>query len=441
MNTRLFLILIFSIFFTSLSYTQESDGAVQFRGKVKEFETNIPLLGVNVYVADDPTNGTSTSKTGSFKLQVKSLPAQIVVSFIGYETDTIVFDNPNRSFKTIILKPDIFTLPGIEITAKLKLDRLSDRLFSIRDFLMLEHEQILYLKKEGDFRGWELILATLDGVVLDTFSLRKQFIRSPESLHLSCFGNIHLLTDYGAFQMNIEENQIVLGEGVSLRKFDRLVLPCVGASDKFVYFERKLYRGMSSQFEIADKAGTFRRPFAVISDDEQLGRYEEDQFYASLYEELETAKIDFQMDNKLRNTHRQFQLEMKFRNRLFQEGMDIPFFHIGDSLVLLNYYDHIIQFFDEAGNYDSKKEQRIDFHLNKKWEKVIYDEISRKLYAVFNSSKGKYISEISLHTGEVMNPLHFECVFIRKIIVHDDFLYLLHGETYERNWVLYKVKF
>jgi hypothetical protein len=67
--------------------------------------------------------------------------------------------------------------------------------------------------------------------------------------------------------------------------------------------------------------------------------------------------------------------------------------------------------------------------------------MTQKIYAVFNSPKGKYISEIDLSTGETLNPLHFECVFVRKIAVHDDFLYLLHGETYERNWVLYKVKF
>lgn len=423
------------------SFGQSEDAAFQFRGKVKEFESEIPLLGVNVYVSDDPTNGTTTTKTGSFKLNVKSIPAQIVISFIGYKSDTILFDNPNRTFKTVYLEPDIFTLPRIEITAKLELERLSSKLFSIRDFLILEDEQILYLKREGDIRGWELILATLDGIVLDTFSLKKRFIRGPESLNLSCLGNIHLLTDFGAFEMEIRDNQLVLIDEYSRRKFERIIAPCVGATEDYVYLERKLYKGISSQFEIADKAGTFRRAFAVISDDEQMERYEEDEYYASLYQELETSKIDFQIDNKLRNTHRQFQLEMKFRNRLFRDGMEIPFFQIKDSLLIFNYYEHIIQIFDEEGNYDQSKEQVIDFHLNKKWETVIYDEMTQKIYAVFNSPKGKYISEIDLSTGETLNPLHFECVFVRKIAVHDDFLYLLHGETYERNWVLYKVKF
>ena len=370
MKTKLLFTLIIMLSFLEITHAQESDTTLLFRGKVFESETEIPLLGVNVYVADDPVNGTSTNSSGSFKLEIQSLPAQIVFSFIGYESDTILFDNPRRRYKKMYLKPDVFNLPSIEITAKLELERLSDKLFSIRDFLMLDNDQILYLKKEGDIRGWEMILATLDGYVLDTFSLKKRYIKGPDFLHESCLGNIHLLTYQGAYQLNIEEGKIVLADSYSRNKFDRLVLPCVGATENYVYLKRKLYKGLAAEFSIAHKEGLFKRPFKMVSDDNQLNRYREDAHYVALYEELEAeASNEFQFNDKLRNTYNQFQLEMSFRNRFFYKGIDIPLFQIGDSLMIYNYYDHKIEFFDNEGMPDVSKEVNIDFHLNKKWGK------------------------------------------------------------------------
>lgn len=440
MKTKLLFTLIFTLSFFGISHAQETDSILIFRGKVFEVDTEIPLLGVNVYAADDPTNGTSTDLKGSFKLEIQSLPAQIVFSFIGYESDTILFENPRRRYKKMYLKPEVFDLPGIEITAKLELERLSDKLFSIRDFLMLDNEQILYLKKEGEIRGWEIILATLDGYVLDTFSLKKRYIRGPDFLHKSCLGNIHLLTYQGAYQLNIEDGKIVMSDSYARSKFNRLVLPCIESSEHYVYLKRKSYGGLGAEFKIAHKEGLFNRRFRMISDHNQQNRYRDDARYAALYEEM-AKKTSLQFNDGLENTYRQFQLEMRFRQRSFSNGIDIPIFKLGDSLLIFNYYDHEIEFFNLEGKRDVEKRVNIDFHLYKKWEKVIFDKADGKLYAVFNSRKGKYIAEIDIQTGKIKNPLHFDCIFVRKISVHDGFLYLLHGEVHERNWVLYKVKF
>lgn len=440
MKTKLFYTSLLTLLVSNILFSQEADSTILLRGKVFEAETEIPLLGVNVYDAADPTNGTTTDLNGSYKLPVDKLPVKIVYSFVGYESDTLVFDNPNRRYKKVHLSPDIFVLPKIEITAKLILERLSDKLISIRDFLILEDDQILYLKREGDILGWAMILATLDGYVLDTFSLKEHNLSSPKELHYSCLGSIHLLTKFGAYQLGIENKKIVVEDEYSRNKFDRLISPCVGSSEKYFYIKKAWNNGLTAMFEIVDKEGTFRREFKIVSNEEQLERYREDAHYAALYENLESDETAG-LDSKLRNTFRQFQLDLAFRNRFFYKGVDIPLFQMGDSLMIFNYYDNEINFFNEAGIEDESKMVNIDFHLNKKWDEVIFDAATKKVYTVFESRKGKYIAEVDLKTGDTKSPLHFNCMFVRKIVVHDNFLYLLHGNAHERNWVLYKVKF
>lgn len=55
-------------------------------------EVNEPLIGANVIVLGT-SNGTTTDFDGNFVLEVPGIPTQLVVSYIGYEADTITVEN------------------------------------------------------------------------------------------------------------------------------------------------------------------------------------------------------------------------------------------------------------------------------------------------------------------------------------------------------------
>ncbi|MDR0698135.1 MAG: carboxypeptidase-like regulatory domain-containing protein, partial [Tannerella sp.] len=60
------------------------------RGKVVDKLNNEPVIGVAVVLKGDKTNsGTATDADGLFSLNVSSLPATIVVSYIGYRPQEI----------------------------------------------------------------------------------------------------------------------------------------------------------------------------------------------------------------------------------------------------------------------------------------------------------------------------------------------------------------
>ena len=61
---------------------------VEIQGKVIDKRTGDPVIGASLSNKDDNV-GTVTDIDGNFKVRVSSLPATLVVNFIGYKTEEI----------------------------------------------------------------------------------------------------------------------------------------------------------------------------------------------------------------------------------------------------------------------------------------------------------------------------------------------------------------
>ncbi|MGB0304450.1 MAG: TonB-dependent receptor [Flavobacteriaceae bacterium] len=68
-------------------------GQINLEGQILEGDTNLqePLIGANIYHLASMT-GTVTDDQGEFSLTLPSLPAELIVSYVGYITDTISVD-------------------------------------------------------------------------------------------------------------------------------------------------------------------------------------------------------------------------------------------------------------------------------------------------------------------------------------------------------------
>jgi hypothetical protein len=88
------------------------------QGRVIDGETNTPLPGANVFIANS-TYGVSTDVDGAFVIKgLRAAQYRLVISFIGYETQ-VTDVNPVRPFSyKVILKPSIKTLNEIVIRAR-----------------------------------------------------------------------------------------------------------------------------------------------------------------------------------------------------------------------------------------------------------------------------------------------------------------------------------
>ena len=65
-------------------------------GKVIDQETQSPLPWANIKI-DGTYLGTVSGNDGNFTLNVKSLPVTLIISYMGYETDTVVVKEQQKN--------------------------------------------------------------------------------------------------------------------------------------------------------------------------------------------------------------------------------------------------------------------------------------------------------------------------------------------------------
>lgn len=92
--------------------------ATEYIGRVVD-EKGTPVGYATVYMADDPVIGTATANNGLFHLQT-DLPifSELIVSFIGYEKQTLLLSELHSDTTTIVLKEQPIHLEEVVIAAK-----------------------------------------------------------------------------------------------------------------------------------------------------------------------------------------------------------------------------------------------------------------------------------------------------------------------------------
>ena len=66
-------------------------------GLVSDLETGEPLIGANVFVAQDPSTGTVTDLDGKFTLEVKDSHEKLSFTYVGYKSLTVEIDGKLKS--------------------------------------------------------------------------------------------------------------------------------------------------------------------------------------------------------------------------------------------------------------------------------------------------------------------------------------------------------
>ncbi len=105
--------LLYTLVLTSLIHSLYAQKLL--RGTVRDSETNQPLPAANIQI-EGTFSGTITNDEGEYLLQIKELPATLVVSYIGYATKRVEVraDSPDRI--DIFLQPISYQLEPIVVT-------------------------------------------------------------------------------------------------------------------------------------------------------------------------------------------------------------------------------------------------------------------------------------------------------------------------------------
>lgn len=96
MKKYLFICLIFLFSMTKTIQAQEISGHLSGEESISGKKQELPLINANVYWLGS-SNGTVTDLNGKFSIPFpeKGLPAKLIISYVGYKTDTLLVDESN----------------------------------------------------------------------------------------------------------------------------------------------------------------------------------------------------------------------------------------------------------------------------------------------------------------------------------------------------------
>jgi len=101
--------IIFFVLFININTVSAS---TVIHGIIKDAETNKPLPNANIYIKDTYI-GTISNQDGHYKLEIPKVPSEIIVSYIGYETRTILIEDSGNQELNIFLEPIAIKLQGV----------------------------------------------------------------------------------------------------------------------------------------------------------------------------------------------------------------------------------------------------------------------------------------------------------------------------------------
>lgn len=103
-----------TLFFLIIIYSQLLYGQSVISGKVYDISNSNPIGYATVYI-NGTTMGTITNLNGSFQIDPKVFPCQLVVSCIGYNTKVINIENTDVSNLNIYIKPKTTSIDEVVV--------------------------------------------------------------------------------------------------------------------------------------------------------------------------------------------------------------------------------------------------------------------------------------------------------------------------------------
>ncbi len=115
-KTTKILLTVFALCLTTVAMAQST-----ITGKVMGSDMDAPLPGANI-IEKGTTNGTNTDFDGNFTLKTRASSGEIIISYVGYVSQTISFSG-DQTLETVTLQSSDVGLEEIMITASVAVDR------------------------------------------------------------------------------------------------------------------------------------------------------------------------------------------------------------------------------------------------------------------------------------------------------------------------------
>lgn len=407
--------------------------------------TQIPVEGVHITISISKQIEIS-AKNGRFSFSCNSLPITVQFSHIGYISKTIIVKKDNYKHLKIALNKKTYTITTAQIQANPPPEIVyKDFSYSVLDYDFLNNNILLLVYKYRLNRS-ELLLINDK---YDTLA-QKKLSEKPVKLFTDCLNNVFLLEKNKSYLVTYDSvaHNLYLSHPISTEDFLNSIALCEVSLKNKLYFNINRYHNFISSYIYLDVPEYAKNNLGYptillkpkklyeIYDSAKIMNFEREFsyfYYVKVLkrgitpEELEAFRLTQPLDWVDANT--------RFRpikcpiNKMNDSLMVIGDF-INNKLLFFNHKDVLIDSFS------------IIFHKERFFEQKFYvDNITNRIYVLYNKRGIYTLSEISIKTGEKINNYSLPFIFIEKIKIKNGILFFMYrGVKTTDRWTLYKKK-
>ncbi len=395
----------------------------RIRGILTDRQTREPVASAHITFKGS-TEGTISDLKGYFSLEIKDLPAGLIVIHVAYDTlriplNAAFYRNELESRVPVwLMDRASYDIPEARISAYALKVFGSDTHY-ITDYEFLGNRIILLGFRNNNILRPELFVSDLSGSILHV-----QPFPGAKELVTDCFGNTHLLTGLDCCQLSVAGDSCSVRNRISIDEWENLMKPAL------------IFLGRSVVWEMADE-NRFWIGYQLLSAESQTARtffsagYRPDASMAKaldnqltfLYRAIGEFRAPEWSPGPLHNPVHDIIPDIEFSRRIELKTVYSPVFLSKRKLVVFNFPDNRIEIFNFFG--DSIASVPIGQHNSPYWNKrVIQDGITEKFYFEIKSGQNYSLEEVDFLTGQTIRNI--PVINYPKI----DHLRINNGEVY-----------
>ena len=367
------------------------------------------LRGVNLHI-DGTRIGTVTDGTGAFSFFCDTIPAMLIVSFVGFESKSVLLDE--TSFRlSLYLRRKAIDLNEVEIKANLLEPFFKDDHYAVLDYDVDSNLVWLLIFRQRISQS-VLICKNLLG---DTVATSGPFTFKPVSIFRDCIGTLHVLSRDSGFQVFRSGDSIQLIHPVKLKKFEDILKNCVASNKEILFFRKVTDHGLSVEYFGVNRNTMMKQTLTRVGDEEKLKmkRRNNEDAYLLRIEKPPDSRENF--------------VTWNYVHKILYRPVKAMLYQVGQYTCIFNTPGRQVEFYDHAGNFSYKLLLQVEKVNDGRWtQDVEIDKTSDKVYTTFLRNGTCTLYEINLNNGGLIRRLSLEHAYPEKVKVYNGWVYYLY---------------
>jgi len=417
-------------------------GQSTYEIKVVDAENGQPISNVSIqHVSGGKIYYTGSG--GQITLNIPSQPPRVVIRHLAYHGKTV--DLVAGKKNEIKLEPSSVQLPTATVSENLPDTVFGSTEYHVADFCfgplgmyLLTYEKEQRWKKENQadltlYKGCRLILLGLNGQEEANIKVPDDAIGFYEDFP----GDIFLQFRKGIFAIESDKQNLELAL-VDPELFAQWIEPVIDTLGHLICFSDFKSSYPAFEYSVLDTRDTTMHHLRGIADKELMVQFRSEFKWLPTRAKLDAFKLERQtgIDKEIIAAYM-----TGFPESVYFESLYAPLFVRNDTVLIFDHYSEKLYFHQGVQTVDSLRLVHHKFRNGGlKWQKkLIKDELSGEIYALYSKGKDGYLMRIDLTTGEPCDRTKLHHPYPENIKVHGGeafFIYRPFGSLQKR--FLYK---